>query len=360
MSYTINHMTRRDFHTLSTAAGIAALSATSRAADAKPRIKIAQIGTTHAHATGQLAALRECADFEVIGVWEPDEKKRASALKEAAFNGLRWMSKDELFNTPGLQAVTVETEVGDLLAHAQLVADAGLHLHLDKPAGDSLPKFRKVMETLTSKKRLLKMGYMFRFNPAIEFAFHAVREGWLGDVFSVDAVMSKVLGEAERKPMLRYTGGSMFELGCHIIESAVRLMGRPQKVTPYARQMGGDGFSDNMLAVLEYPKAMVTMRSAFVEVEGGTRRQFVVCGTHGTCDIRPLEPGKTLRLALDQPHAPYVKGYQDVALPKLPRYAADWTAFAKAIRGEEAWPFSPEHDIATQETVLLAAGLPTE
>jgi hypothetical protein len=54
------------------------------------------------------------------------------------------------------------------------------------------------------------------------------------------------------------------------------------------------------------------------------------------------------------------KGYQDVELTSLPRYAADWSAFAKAIRGEEAWPFSPEHDLAVQETVLLASGMPVE
>ena len=34
-----------------------------------------------------------------------------------------------------------------------------------------------------------------------------------------------------------------------------------------------------------------------MEVEGGPRRQFVVCGTKGTFDIRPLEPAKA-RLAI--------------------------------------------------------------
>jgi hypothetical protein len=32
--------------------------------------------------------------------------------------------------------------------------------------------------------------------------------------------------------------------------------------------------------------------------------------------------------------------------------------FAKAIRGETEWEFTPAHDLAVQETVLHASGLP--
>ncbi|CAN5713420.1 Gfo/Idh/MocA family oxidoreductase [soil metagenome] len=349
-------MKRRTFHTLALAS-VAATYGSTRAESGRSRIKIGQIGTKHAHAGGQLAALRQCPDFEVVGVVEPDEAQRKKMEQTADFAGLPWMTEEELFNAPGLQVVSVETEVGQLLDSAEKVVQAGLHLHLDKPAGESLPQFRRILDTASDKQRLVKMGYMFRYNPAFRLLMRAVREGWLGEVFSIHAEMSKLLGDGERKPMLRYAGGSMFELGCHLIDSVVRILGKPESVSPHIYRSRDDGYADNMTAVLDYPKATVTLRSAMIEVDGGARRQFVVCGTKGTIEIRPLEP-PAMKLTLDQPHDNFRKGLQEVTFEKAPRYAADWLDFAKAIRGEVRWEFNPKHDLAVQETVLRASGLP--
>ena len=45
-------------------------------------------------------------------------------------------------------------------------------------------------------------------------------------------------------------------------------------------------------------------------------------------------------------------------MPSAPRYLADWFDFAKAISGESEWEFTPAHDLAVQETILRASGLP--
>lgn len=349
-------MKRRTFHTLALAS-MASTCGLAQAPSIRPRIRIGQIGTKHAHAGGQLAALRQCPDFEVVGVVEPDESRRKKVEQTEDFAGLPWMTEEQLFNVQGLQAVSVETEVGDLLNSAEKVVKAGFHLHLDKPAGESLPQFQRILDIASSKQKLVKMGYMFRYNPAFQLLIRAVREGWLGEVFSIHAEMSKLLGDAERQPMLRYSGGSMFELGCHLIDSVVRILGKPADISPHIYRSREDGYADNMTAVLDYPRATVTVRSAMIEVDGGARRQFVVCGTKGTVEIRPLEP-PAMRLTLDQPRDKYRKGAQEVTFEKAPRYAADWLDFAKAIRGEIAWEFTPKHDLAVQETVLRASGLP--
>jgi predicted dehydrogenase len=202
------------------------------------------------------------------------------------------------------------------------------------------------------------MGYMFRYNPAFQLCYRAVREGWLGEVFSVDAVMGKVVDKASRQALLKYPGGAMFELGCHVIDSVIKVLGKPQKLTAHGRSSSAfkDGLLDNQLAVLDYPGATATVRANFVEVEGGARRQFVVCGTRGTLDIRPLEPPH-IRLALDAPHEGFKKGYQDLALPRLPRYDGEFMDLAKVIRDEKAFEWPPAHDLTVQEAVLLGSGL---
>src|SRR3954468_9566796 len=97
-------MDRRTFHRLALSAA-ASGPATLIGAAAPPRIKIGQIGTRHAHAAGQFAALGKSADFEIVGVVEPDAEQRKRVEKSGEFANAKWMSLDQLLTTPDLQSV---------------------------------------------------------------------------------------------------------------------------------------------------------------------------------------------------------------------------------------------------------------
>jgi predicted dehydrogenase len=332
------------------------------AAETLPRIRIGQIGTKHAHASGKMATMRKFSnDFEVVGVVEPDADQRKRMETSSTYQGLKWMTAEQLLAIEGLQAVAVETEVRDLLATAHKCIEAKLHIHLDKPAGENLPEFKRLLDASVRHKRVVQMGYMYRYNPAFQFLFKAVKSGWLGQIFEIDAVMSKTVNANTRKHLAEYPGGSMFELGCHLMDAIIYVAGKPTRVTAFNRQTRPDQDSllDNCFAVLEYPKTTATIRSALIEVDGGRRRQFVVCGDQGTIDIRPLEPPR-LTLTLDRPRGGFKKGSQEVALPSLGgRYDGDFQDLAKIIRGEKSTDYSVEHDLAVQAAVLKASGITT-
>lgn len=361
----MNSFSRRAFLAAAGAATVGAVSPRQRtgAADAaeKPaRIRIGQIGTAHGHAEGKMEAMRASPDFDVAGVVEPDPARRTAAEKSKAYQGIPWLTEEQLLNVEGLQAVAIETEIKDLLSTGARCIAAGKHIHLDKPAGESLSEFRALLDNAARQKLTVQMGYMFRYHPAFQLCFQLVRDGFLGDVFSIDTAMSKAVEMDERRRGTPYRGGSMFELGGHIIDAVVTVLGKPTRVTPYNRSASPlrDGFPDNQLAVLEYPGATAAVRSAMVEIGGGSRRQFVVCGTVGTFDIHPLEPAHA-RLALAAPSGEYRAGYQDVSLPPVHgRYEGDFADLARVIRCEKDFGFSAAHDLAVQETLLLASGLP--
>jgi hypothetical protein len=63
-------------------------------------------------------------------------------------------------------------------------------------------------------------------------------------------------------------------------------------------------------------------------------------------------------VALSAPRGEYRKGYQDVTFPKYERYVADAADMGAVIRGEKPSDFPPEHDLAVQDTLLKACGLP--
>ena len=141
-----------------------------------------------------------------MGVVEADPQRQQTVRGQRAYRDLKWMSEEELLNASGLQAVAVETTVKDLVGTASRCVAAGMHVHLDKPAGDSLDDFRQLLEATTRRGLLIQMGYMYRYNPAFQFLFTALQDGWLGEVFELHGVMSKAVDPVTRKRLAAFPG----------------------------------------------------------------------------------------------------------------------------------------------------------
>ncbi len=353
---------RRDFLQTSAALASGLFVAGSRfalagEANRPSRIKVGQIGVSHGHAN-KLGVYRKSDDYEVVGVVEPNLELRARAEKTPAFQGVKWLSMEELLGTPGLQAVLIETQIRDLLSNARTCLEAGKHVHIDKPAGDNLDEFKQVLDLATQKQLLVQMGFMYRYNPGVVMLREFLQNGWLGEIFELHTVMSKSVGAEDRKALAEYPGGTMFELGCHLLDLVVKILGVPEKVTAFPRHSASapDGLLDNMFAVLEYPRATASVRTSVIEIEGGERRHLTVCGTEGTFHIQPLD-NPSVKVSLSQPRGQYVKGTQHIELPKYARYVADAQDMAQIIRGEKTSDYSSEHDLSVQTTVFQACGL---
>lgn len=325
------------------------------------KIKIGQIGIGHNHASEKMAAFRKLSDlYEVVGVVEPDPEWRQKRGGLAAYDGLKWMTEEELLNQDDLSLVVVETDVCDLAATAMRCIEAEKHIHMDKPGGETFEPFKTMMEEAWRKNLTVQMGYMFRNNPAIQFCFNAVREGWLGRVFEIHAVMSRMDGADYRKWLSQFHGGAMYIFGCHLIDLIVTMLGKPERVVPFQKRTWThmDNLYDNGLAVLEYPNATATVRTSVVEVEGFKRRQLVVCGDEGTLELKPIEP-PTLRLTLSKDGGKFKAGCQEVECPPISgRYDDQVIELASIVRGEIGNPYSLEHELIVQKATLAAAGYP--
>lgn len=365
-------MLRRDF--LNRSLGLAitgAVAATNGATAAErasataqttssERIKIGQIGTGHSHAGGKLAAIRSLSDrYELVGVVEPDESRKARAAKSDIYSGVAWLDEAALLAVPGLKAVAIETLMPELCAAAMRALAAGKHIHLDKPGALDHGEFVKMRRDAEQRGLTVQMGYMLRYNPAFTLLFRAAREGWFGEILEIDCAMGKLAPDGMRRELAALPGGGMFELACHIIDAAVTVLGKPEKVHAVAKQsnLKPDSFADDQLAVLEYAKATVTVRCNHADPFGGPHRRFQVVGTKGAMEITPLESGRC-KLQLSEPHDTYKQGEHTLALevPKG-RYDEEFIDLARIVRGEKKLAWSADHDIAVHETVLRASGI---
>lgn len=330
------------------------------------RIRIGQIGIGHEHASGKMDALRRLPNlYEVVGVVEEPDPDWPSPR---SYEGVPRMTQEQLLSTTGLQAVAVESNNTELVAAATRCMERGLHMHMDKPGGETFEPFRRLIEGCRSKGLAIQLGYMYRTNPAIKLCFRALREGWLGEVFEVHVVMSRHDGDKYRRFLARFPGGAMYNFGSHLIDLVVAMLGRPDSVTSFQKATRDDGLNDNGLAVLEYPRATVTVRAAVTEVDGMKHRRLIVCGTKGTAEVCPLEHpwGRQrlaplhVRLTLLEGNPEYAAGTHIVDVGAMNgRYEDQLIELARVINGEIENPFSCDHELLTQETLLAAAGYTT-
>ncbi len=319
---------------------------------APPKLKIGFLGAAYSHAAPKLALLRDHPDFALTGVWEDDAQVR----ERVSGQGYPVLPQDEVLG--GSDVIAVESVVRDHARHARMALAAGKHVHLEKPPSLGLVEFQEVVQLAQQKCLVLQGGYQYRHSPAFQAVMEAAHAGWLGDVYLVRATLNNQLALERRAEWGQYQGGAMYELGSHMVDAVVRLLGRPDKVTPFLRTDGppGDSFKDNTLAVLEYPRAMATIYSATFQPSSAPYRAFEVMGTSGTATIRPIEP-PTLDLDLARAAGPYQSGRNRQEWPQWERFVGDFAELAAAVRGKRQLSVTLEQELAVHETLLLASGV---
>lgn len=331
------------------------------------KLKMAQIGTKHGHAQGVFERMSEHPEVEMLGVFEPDSERREKLVSSGnpTWANAHWFNDaSEILDNPEIVAVSSEGANRESLNHTELIINAGKHAFYDKPAGNDYQRFHEIVEEARRRNLLIQMGYMFRNHDGFERIAEMTRSGFLGHVFQVRAHMSTWLPEFNpdnpvtgKAGLAHFRGGILYDLGGHMLDQVVWLLGRPNRVTSFFQNAASDvrEFMDNTLAVLEYPRAIATVDIAAIEIKEMARR-FEVYGTEGTLIMEPLEPADKLRLNLAKAKDGHPEGWSEIQLEARPRYVASFAAFVRAIKGEAEPERSLDHELLVQETLMRATG----
>ena len=337
------------------------------------KIRIAQIGVGHDHAVVTFAALRRMTDvFEVVGYAEvPEDDIDFVASKEHyrdtkwAYEGAKRYTVEEILSMPDLDAVAIETFDLNLVKYAQMAADRGLHIQMDKAPGESAEDFEKLLSTVKAKGLAFNIGYMYRFNPLIRQAFERVKRGEIGKVYAIDTDMSGYSATEKREWLIQFQGGMMQYLGCHLIDLIVRLQGPPTEIISYNYATGAAGVQakDVAFAVLKYPEGFSTVKSSMLDCGGYSRRQLVIHGEKGTIEVRPLEKYESTPSGISTKMRQYIpeEGWNSVGTltesGAFDRYEGMLNEFAKMVRGERSYEVALEEEARIHRCLLTACGI---
>ena len=326
------------------------------------KIKIAQIGTSRfSHGVSIWRSLRkQCDVFEVVGYALPEGEREKFPEWANDYDPALEMTVEEILSNPEIEAVAVETEEIYLTKYAQMVADAGKHLHMEKPGGTDINEFRRLIATLKEKGLAFSTGYMYRFNPKINEAIEKVKGGDIGEVYSVEAQMSCRHNAELREWISCFPGGMTFFLGCHLIDIIYRIQGEPDEIIPLSTSTGFDGAhgKDYGMVVMKYPKGVSYAKSSACEYGGFGRRHVVITGERGTIIINPLEWGANngQQTMVHECHDPaWQPQYTHSTSDAFDRYDGMMYNFAELIRGKEN-PYTYDYELKLYELVQKCCG----
>jgi predicted dehydrogenase len=335
-------------------------------------LRMAQIGTKHGHAHGKAVAMLTNPAVEFAGLWEPDAEARAYEQARGRYGAIHWYaSAEELLGDAGIVAVAIEGRNSESLAMAHAAVDAGKHLWYDKPAGDDWPAFQALIAKARARGLLVQMGYMFRYQPGFQQVSAWARSGLLGAITSIRAHMSTHIPvRAEQSPLARvntregisrHQGGIFYDLGGHMLDQIVWLLGRPRRASAVLRNDATPevpAFMDNTLGVFEFERALAFVDISAMEPRPMARR-FEVYGTRGSAILEPFDPCRQIRLCLEAAGEGYPTGETIITPPIVERqqmYDRELVAFVATLEGRQPPDRSYEHELLVQETLLRATG----
>lgn len=317
-------------------------------------IRMAQWGMGHGHAAGKARSMAANPDVELVGVYEEDASRKD-------YEGVhRLRSLDELL-APDVEAIAIEGRNDQALAMAHRTIDAGKHLWWDKPAGDDWAGYVAFVDKLKRSGKHLQMGYMLRYHDAFQTVADLARDGALGHVFSMRVQMSTHVpstnpsGLNNRSLIAQHRGGILFDLGGHVLDQVVWMMGRPTRVTPFLKNHDTPdlpAFADNTVTVLEFPRALATVEISCLAATAGTRR-LELHGTKASAIIaEQFEQAGIVRIVDGEGTRELRPGNPS----RQEQYDRELVAFVRTIRGEQPPDRSLAHEILVQETLMRATG----
>lgn len=333
------------------------------------KIKIAVIGINHDHGLLNLQVILSLSEFfELVGYAIPKDDKESGQKKICQELGLKEYTLDELFSIPDLEAVAVETYDLNLVKYAQMAADRGLHVFMDKPGSQESEDFERMLSTLKRKGKIFSIGYMYRFNEAVKELFSEVKAGKLGEIYSVEAQMNCDHSAVKREWLKDFKGGMTFYLGCHLVDLIYTFQGMPEEIIPYNGNTGLFGVTskDFGFAVFKYKNGVSFLKTTACEPGGFERRQLVVCGSLGTVELKPLEWSEggvfqTKRREFlkndGEKQSEWWKSGENRAVVTKDRYQGMLIDFAQKIRLKGMSDDEYEGEARVHRMVLVASGI---
>jgi predicted dehydrogenase len=270
-----------------------------------------------------------------LGYWGPNLARNFDALPDAE---LRWCcdadeairaryaaqypatrftaSLEDLLADPELDAIVLATPVPTHAALAVQVLEAGKHCFVEKPLAQSVADAERAVEAARRAERVLMVGHLLEYHPAVAKLKAIADEGELG---AIHYIYSNRLNLGK----LRADENALWSLGAHDISVILHLAGEePHEVSARGESYMRDGIEDVVFAFLRFPSGLAAhLHLSWLDPH--KERRFTVVGSKrmATFDDMDLERKVTVYdKGFDEPtdgYGEYITRSGDIWSPRI-------------------------------------------
>ncbi|MGF1635195.1 MAG: Gfo/Idh/MocA family protein [Phycisphaerae bacterium] len=172
----------------------------------------------------------KCERAELVAMCDADEKRLAEANDEFKLEHT-FTDAQKMFESGLIDAVSVGTPNA---SHAPLTIaalKAGVHVLCEKPMAMNTGEALEMIRTAKQTGRKLGIHFNHRMNPQVHAMRRYVEAGELGDVYFARTFWHRRRGIPGRPGFVSKAyagGGAMIDLGVHMLDSALYVMGHPK------------------------------------------------------------------------------------------------------------------------------------
>ena len=132
-----------------------------------------------------LRVLGEIEGAELVAVCDQDPAQLAAAKRKYGVAG--YATWDELFDASNVEAAIIALPTRFHLEAGRAALEHGLHVFVEKPIAATIDEGRALVDAAARARRVLAVGHIERFNPAVRELKRRVAAGDLGRVFQIHA-----------------------------------------------------------------------------------------------------------------------------------------------------------------------------
>ncbi|MBI2914091.1 MAG: Gfo/Idh/MocA family oxidoreductase [Chloroflexi bacterium] len=242
--------------------------------------------------------------------------------------------------------------------------EAGAHVLCEKPLATSVAEAHEMFDAARKAGRVLMAAQFFRFTAEARAIRRVVEDGALGEIYHGEASAMRRLGIPTWGAFHQKSasaGGALFDIGVHILDQTVWLMGNPRPVRVSAVTQQRFGRRPEIAAILRNawdPERfdVEDFAIAFVRFDNGAD---LVLRSSWAAHIRELQYFNSLVLGTEggvttNPPALFhlrngvLASEEFKDLPPANGYEAEVRAFLRAVRGEREAPVKEEETLNVQ------------
>jgi predicted dehydrogenase len=204
----------------------------------------------------EVIAHSSLAEIAVICDTSPEILQQSLALAPGAKTV---SSYDELLSAE-IDGVIIATPSAQHAEQSLRALERGLPVFCQKPLGRNANETRSVVETARKANRLLGIDLAYRFTTALQAIHSVISSGELGQIYAANLVFHNAYGPDKEwfYDRSRSGGGCVMDLGIHLIDAALWILGFPKVLTVNSRLYSqGRQLDRQSNAVEDYASAQI-------------------------------------------------------------------------------------------------------